>query len=544
MPIGGGLSRSPVRTLNGAVASAVPLAASAGVHVLKGGGNAFDAAVAVAAVEGVCNPGMCGLGGEAFALLYEARTSKVYGLVSVGAAAQKATPEWFQSQGHNTIPAWGPLSAALPGELAALEAILRRFGTRPMSELLEPAVRYAEKGVALSDQVAVLFYQSKEAIARFPSSARIYLKADGSPYRSGEVLVQRDLARSLRRVAQGGADEFYRGELGKTIASVWARDGGLYTAAELSAHQADLYEDPLSVSYRGLRVHEPKLPSQGIMLLEMLNVLGGFDLAALGPGVEATHLMVEAKKLTFADRNAHLGDPRFVDAPVERLLSPEHAEALRGRIDPARAAEVAMAPSTGSDTHTSSFVVVDAGGNAVSFIHSNSNVFGSGYVVEGTGILLNNRIGRGFTLQPGHPNVIAPGKRTMHTLTCFLLTDERGRLRLAGGTPGGDSQTQTGLQVLANILDFGMNVQEAIEMPRWASVPGTDPASMSRPVQVLVEPEMPASLVRGLAAKGHVVVPHRDPVVPGNFQVIAVDPETGVRTAASDPRGDGHAAAY
>ena len=542
-PPRGTLSRSPVLTRGGVVASAAPLAASAGIRVLQEGGNAFDAAIATAALECVCLPPLCGLGGEVFAILYEAKSGQVFGLNSSGAAPRQASPQLFWNQGYKVMPAEGPHSCAVPGEVAAYEAILGRFGTRKLSDLLEPAIGYAEEGFPLPAMLGKAFHRFADKLRSYASTARALTK-NGEPYQPGEVLVQKDLARSLRRVAQGGADEFYRGETALEIVQALQSAGGLHTREDFAEHAAELYQPPLSTTYRGYTVYETRPPSQGFLVLEMLNLLEGFDLASLGPlSADAIHLMVEAKKLAFADRNVSMGDPKLVQTPLEELVSKEYAARRKAAIDPHRAkVEVSAGLAPQRQGETSYFCVVDAQGNAVSFIHSLFHFFGSGFIAGNTGILLNSR-GRGFSLAPGHPNLIAPSKRPMHTLNCYMVA-RNGRPFIVGGTPGGDFQPQGNVQIITDLLDFGLDVQEAVEAPRWHSFPGTDQATLDAPPELHTEPHMPEETIRKLEAKGHSVAPGGPGMGFGVVQLIRIHPESGVRAAASDPRSDGHAVAH
>jgi gamma-glutamyltranspeptidase/glutathione hydrolase len=317
----------------------------------------------------------------------------------------------------------------------------------------------------------------------------------------------------------------------------------LFTWQDFAGHQAEVYE-PITTTYRGHTVFQTRPPSQGYLLLEMLNLVEGFDLASLGHNsAEAIHLMVEAKKMAFADRNRLAADPRFVDWPLEELISKEYANRRRAEIHPRQVARASVPQPVEADGDTTYFCVADGAGNGVSWIHSLSNGFGSSFVAEGTGVLFNNRAGRGFSLQSGHPNIIEPGKRTMHTLNCYLTVQD-GRVSIIGGTPGGDYQTQCGLQILTNLLDFELDPQQAVEAPRWWSFPGTDPATIDTPMQVRVEPGFPEEVVPRLEAMGHRVVRRRAGVYDGKVQLIVWDYQRGVMMGASDPRGDGHAAAW
>lgn len=538
-----GLSRSLVYGRRGMVCSNSPLAATAGIKVMQDGGNAFDAALAVAATEAVTLIPLCGMGGDSFVLLYEAATGQVTGVNSSGAAATGATAGYYRAMGYRTMPLEGPHSISVPGEVAAWEEIHRRFGTKPLSQLLEPAIGYAEAGFPVPPGIGRSIAHGAGKLSRFPASAAIYLPG-GTPKAEGDLLANPDLANSLRLVAQNGADEFYRGGLARRLVKELGRAGGLFTEADFAGHRAEVY-DPISTTYRGHLVYQTRPPSQGFLLLEMLNLVEGFDLAALGQNsAQAIHLMAEAKKIAYADRNRWAGDPKFIEWPLDELIDKDYAARRRPEIDPGRAADqtFSLLPVDG-DGDTTYFCVADGAGNCVSWIHSLSNAFGSGFVAAGTGVLFNNRAGRGFNLEPGHPNVIEPGKRTMHTLNCYL-TLQNGQPAIVGGTPGGDFQPQCGLQILANLIDYGMAPQAAVEAPRWWSFPGTDPASLATPLELRVEAGMPAAVVRELEALGHRVAPRRPGINDGKVQLIVRDRQTGTLKGASDPRGDGQAAAW
>jgi gamma-glutamyltranspeptidase/glutathione hydrolase len=538
-----GLSRSLVYGRRGIVCSNSPLAASVGIKVMQEGGNAFDAALAVAAVETVTIVPMCGLGGDSFILLYQASSGKVTGINSSGVAANGASADYYRSLGHSTMPIDGAHSISVPGEVAAWEEGHHRFCTRSVAQLLDAAIGYAEDGFPLPPGIGGSFEHNVDKLAQFPSSASVYLRNSRPPC-EGDVLVNRDLARSLRRVVEGGAEEFYRGGLAKEMVQGLRDAGGLFTEEDFAGHHAEVYE-PITTTYRGQVVYQTRPPSQGFLLLEMLNLVEGFDLASLGyNSPEAIHLMVEAKKIAYDDRNRMAGDPKLVDWPLEQVTSKEYALSRRADISPGGITppRPSLQP-VDADGDTTYFCVADGDGNCVSWIHSLSNAFGSGLVAGGTGILFNNRAGRGFSLVPGHPNVIAPGKRTMHTLNCYLTLKD-GQPAIIGGTPGGDFQAQCGLQVLTNLLDFGLSPQEAVEAPRWWSFPGTDPASIDTPLELRTEFGMPEETIRRLERIGHKVARRRPGIHDGKVQLIIRDSESGVLAGASDPRGDGHAAAW
>ena len=529
-------ARSAVYADGGMVCTGHPLATAAGADVLRRGGNAADAVLAAAGVLSVVQPMMCGLGGDTFCVWY-GHEGQVEALSDSGAAPALATPEAYHALGHGArMPGRGMLSASVPGAVDAAFTALRRWGSGrfDMEALWAPAVAYARNGHRLMPRVAHHLGLARDALAQYPASARIYLRPDGTPLRTGDRLVQADYACSLELVARGGPEVLYRGALAERIDAYMRSHGGLMRGEDLAAHHADV-EAPLSVPYRDAVVHMPPLPSQGIILLEMLRIAEGWDLAGMAAADEI-HLLVEAKKRAYADRLAYAGDPRFVDVPLGRLLSAEFAAERRASIDPRRAAD-GVAPGE-AESDTTYLCAADRDGNALSYITSLSAAFGCAEVIEGTGIMLNNRAGRGFTLEEGHPNILAPGKRTMHTLQCYLVTRADGSLWLVGATPGGDGQAQWNLQVLTQRIDHGLDPQAAVEAPRWTSHPGTDPAGLPAPYRLDIEDGLPEAVYADLAARGHTLrrMPYLSGV--GDEQLIERLAD-GCLVGGSDPRGDG-----
>ncbi len=535
--------RAPVFARRGVVATGHPLASAAGLRVLMDGGNAVDAAIAAAGVLGVVQPMMSGLGGDTFIILWRAAERRAYALNGSGVAPYAATREWFTSRGHAQMPLRGMLSVSVPGAADAMVTALDRWGSGRFSlvRLLEGAIEYAESGFPVALKVAGWIGEVAAVLSRYPSSAKIYLP-NGRPPRPGETLVNPDLARSLRAVAEGGREAFYRGELAGRMAAYMREHDGLLTEREFAEHTSDVHE-PISTTYRRYRVCTTAPPSQAAILLEMLNIIEGFAPEELRWGTaRAVHLMVEAKKLAVADRLAYLGDPRKVASPLETLLSKEFADRRRREID-GRAArrEVAAGALPEAVGETTYLCAADAEGNMVSFITSLSASFGCGEVVEGTGIMLNNRAGRGFTLEEGHPNCIAPGKRTMHTLMPFLALRD-GAPWLAWGTPGGDGQPQWDMQAFSAVVDSGIGLQATVELPRWTSFPTTDPANLPAPFELRVEAGFPDDTLAELERLGHDLrhLPARSTM--GGMQAIQVG--AGGYVGASDPRVDGCAIGF
>ncbi len=526
----------------GMVASAHPVAAFIGLAILQRGGNAFDAAIAVAAAEGVVLPMKCGLGGDAFVVLHDAKKREMVAYNGSGVAAAGATADYYISRGHKEMPLDGVHAVSVPGAVSVYEAIWKRYCTMPWAELWAPAIELAEKGVAITEYISKRYAERADTLAKFEWSAKQFLPNGRAPA-AGERWAAPLLAKSLRTVAKGGAEAFYRGEIAEKLVAYFKSVGGLFELDDFAQQQAVTYT-PIASDYRGYTVHETAPPSQGFLLLEQLNIIEGFDLKSLAPfSAERMHLLIEAKKLAFADRNRYAGDPAFVKWPLEAFMSKAHAAQRRALIDPQRAQWPAGAVVPEHNGDTSYFAVADGDGNALSFIHSLSNSFGSCLVGGETGITMNNRAGRGFSIDPKHPNVIAPGRRTMHTLNAYLMC-RNGEPWLVGGTPGGDQQTQWSTQVISGIVDHGMSLQDAVDAPRWYSFPGTDPGTLERAPKVKIEQRAPKTACDALAGMGHAVEMIGPWSGGGAVQLIQLDRERGVLRGASDPRPGGMALGF
>jgi gamma-glutamyltranspeptidase len=543
--------QSPVFGSHGMVAAAHPLTVAAGLHVLEQGGNAVDAVISAALTAGVVMPEMCGIGGDLFAIVHAPSTNGravTTSFLGSGIAPKGASIEHMRThgdpdgKGRVRMPYRGSLAPGVPGMVDAVFRMLEQFGTRSFAELAEPAITHAEQGFPLTPLGAGYIASSADLLRQYPSSADVFLVGGSAPA-AGDILKNPGLARSMRRIAEGGRDVFYQGGLAKEIAQFLAATGGAITVDDLSGHTTTV-EAPLRTTYRGYTVYQTGLPTQGLILLESLNLAEQVDPETLAAwGTQATHVLAEATKIAYADRNGYAGDPAFVDTPVSTLLSKEWAATRYARIDPGKAAEGVPAGDL-QDGDTTHIAVVDGNGMMVSLIESVSSNFGCGVVAGETGIVLNNRVGRGFSLEAGHPNQYAPGKKTMHTLNCFSVADASGRPVLVGGTPGGDGQPQWNLQTLVGLIDGGLDVQAAIELPRWTVWPGTDPISLPNPYELRVEDRLGAAALAELADMGHRVRTTGPWAGGGASQAIARDPDTGVIAGGSDPRVEGLALGF
>jgi gamma-glutamyltranspeptidase/glutathione hydrolase len=535
-------TRSVVMARNGAIATSQPLATAAGLRVLQSGGNAIDAAVTAAAVLSVVEPTMNGAGGDLFAIVYDAKTKKVHGLNASGRAPAAATVDEFRKRGLQKIPLRGELSVSVPGVVDGWSELLAKHGTRTMAQALEPAIKYARDGYAVSEIIAGQWKSVETLLARDPRTAAIYLPGGKAPA-PGDVFRNPALAASLESIAKDGRDAFYKGAIAKAIGDDMRRRNGLLTAKDLADHHADWVE-PLSTTYRGYQVLELPPNTQGVTALEMLNILEGVDLKALGHNSAAyLHMLVEAKRIAFADRDAWLGDPASTPkVAVDRMLSKEYAAQRRKEINGERVADSYKALAIDGRTtpdggdhpiamgDTIYLTAADSEGNVISLIQSLYETFGSGIVAGDTGIVLHDR-GSLFSLAPGHPNQLAPGKRPFHTLVPAMVLKD-GAPWVSFGVMGGDMQAQGHAQVLANLIDFGMNIQEAGEAPRFRHTDGG----------LALESAFSADARTGLTARGHRLIQSQG--VWGGFQGIMIDPKTHVLLAGSDPRKDGMAAGW
>jgi gamma-glutamyltranspeptidase / glutathione hydrolase len=519
-------TRPTVRAANGLVASGHHLATAAGLAALRDGGNAADAAVTAAAVCAVVMPHRTSFGGDVFAQVYDARTREVRVFNGSGAAPRSITRERF----GGAFPRYGALVATVPGAIAGL-AELAELGRRGLDRALEPAIAYAEDGFPVSDVLAAAIAEEGERLALDPEAARI-LGPRGRWPRPGEMLQQPELAASLREIARDGADAFYRGPLGERFGAGIDAIGGEIDGPDLAAHRTD-HPDPLAIEYRGLRVFGQPPVSQGHILLEELAIGAGLDLATHEWGsAELVHLMVEIKKLAFADRDAHAGDPAHVDFDARRLIDADFVAGRRRAVS-AKASERIDAGSLMTPADTTYLAVVDRDGNAISLIQSVFSAFGAACIVPETGVLLNNRL-TGFSLDARSPNALAPGKRPVHTLNTVLVLDGS-TPRFVFGTPGRQAQVQTNFQLAVALIDFGMDMQRAIEEPRWYHESGR---------ALRVERRYPEAVRRALAGKGHeIALLDEWDELTGGAQGIAIEPN-GAFAGGADPRREGYAAGY
>lgn len=507
-----------------AVSSDHPLASAAGAEVLRRGGNAIDAAITMAAVLTVTRPHMNGPGGDAFMIYYDAKTKKVYALNGSGRAGSKATPAFFASRNLTEVPSSGILSVSVPGAPQAWADALQRFGTIPLSKALEPAIQYAEQGFPVTPRLAADFFELARKIDADPELSRTFIPGRRIP-EVGSILRQSDLARSLRAIATQGPDVFYKGEIAKQIVAFMEKEGGLLTAEDLAKHTST-WTQPIETTYRALRVLAFAPPTQGATTLELLNIAEQFDLKAMGHNsTEYLNTLTRAAQFAYADRDAHLADPAFVQVPLERLLSKSYAADVAARIR----AGTADLPDGYLDREgngdTIYLCVVDKDGNAVSYIQSLFAGFGSGRMVPGTGITLHNR-GALYVLDPAHPQVIAPGKRPFHTLNPMMVLHPDGSPHMVLGSPGGDGQPQTVVQVLNNMLLFGMQPQAAVEAPRL----------QANGLRASVETGMLADSGSALRARGLTVREQPPSASFGGASVIVIHPVSKARMVGSDFR--------
>jgi gamma-glutamyltranspeptidase/glutathione hydrolase len=533
-------TRSAVMARQGMAATSQPLATAAAIRILQQGGNAVDAAIAANAVLGVVEPMSCGLGGDLFAIIWDAKTRRLVGLNASGRSPAAATIELFQSKGLSEIPTHGPLSWSVPGCVDGWDQLLTRFGTKTWSELLAPAIAYAETGFPVSEIIAAEWRAGEPSLKAIATSAACFFPGGHAPA-AGSIFRNPGLARSLRLIARDGKNAFYRGPLANTIVRYSQSAGGLFAQADFSGH-VSTFVDPVSTKYRGYDIWELPPNGQGIAVLEMLNLLEPFDLKRLGPqSADALHLLIEAKKLAYEDRARFYADPDFGPLPTTSLISKSYAQARRADLKPDRA-NSHPTPGDPRQADTIYLTVVDHDFNCVSLIQSNFHGFGSHHVPGDLGFVLQNR-GCSFALDPKHLNRLDPRKRPFHTIIPGFITKD-GKPWLSFGLMGGDMQAQGHAQVICNLIDFGMDVQEAGDAPRFRHFGSSEPTG--QPAKdggvVALESGISAEVRRRLQAKGHKL--GEAPGTFGGYQAIRIDLEHGILIGGSDPRKDGAAMGY
>ena len=526
--------RSPVYSRNGIVATSQPLATAAGLEILSKGGNAADAAVAAGAALNVTEPGSTGIGGDMFALYYSADTKRVTALNGSGRAPAALTLDRLKKEGFsNELPPFHAHTATVPGACAGWFELINKYGLLPMSEILAPAIRLASEGFPVGPITSYSWQRGAQNQLRSAPNGH-ELTIDGRGPQPGEVFRNANLARTFEIVARGGVSAFYQGQIAEAIVAVIQEAGGCLSLEDLASHTST-WEKPISVTYRGLRVHECPPNGQGITALIALNILEGFDLSGLAPlSTECLHLTIEAMRLAFADSRWYVADPKFSNVPIEELLSKEYANERRKLIDLKRATVDQKRGTPVSSSGTVYLSVVDKFGNACSFINSNYWGFGTGIVPKGFGFTLQNR-GHNFSLDPNHPNALEPRKRPYHTIIPAMVTRDDGSLYASYGVMGGFMQPQGHVQVLSALVDHGLDPQSALDLPRFC----IDVEESGG--RVALEDGIPANVVSDLEKLGHPAysVSGYDRSLFGRGQVILRDPETGVLCGGSDPRADG-----
>jgi gamma-glutamyltranspeptidase/glutathione hydrolase len=533
-------TRSAVLAQHGMAATSQPLATAAAVRVLQDGGNAIDAAIAADVVLGVVEPMSCGIGGDLFAIVWDAKSGKLYGLNASGRAPRAATIAYFREKGLKSIPTRGPFSWSVPGCVDGWATLHAKFGKKPLTEVLAPAIAYADEGFPVSEIIAADWLASAPDLAAVPTSAACFLPGGKAP-RTGDVFKNSGLARSLRLIARDGRDAFYKGPIADAMVAYSRSAGGLFAKEDFEQH-ASTWVEPVSVNYRGFDVWELPPNTQGIAALQMLNVLEGYDLHALGrDSPELLHLMIEAKKLAYEDRARYYADPEFSKVPLQGLLSKEYAAKRRALIDPSKARQD-LSAGTPPGADTIYMTVVDGDFNAISLIQSNYVGFGSNHVPGDLGFPLQNR-GCLFALDPDHPNRLEPGKRPFHTIIPSFVTKD-GKPWFTFGVMGGDMQAQGHVQVLVNMIDFGLDVQEAGDAPRWRHFGSSEPTGTQAEDggTVALESGFGPDVTNALKARGHRLGTSRGTF--GGYQGIRIDLERRVLIGGSDPRKDGCAMGY
>jgi len=535
-------TRSEVIATHGMVATSQPLAALIGIDILKKGGSAVDAAIAVNAALGLMEPTSCGIGGDLFAIVWDNKEKKLYGINASGPAPLAISLDYFKKRGIKRIPLHGPLPWTVPGAVDGWYELHKKFGKLPWKELFEPAIKYAEEGFPLSELIAFYWQRSVRMFKEYENFQKLYAPG-GKILKKGDIFKNPDLARTYRLIAEKGRDAFYKGEIARRIVAYSRRVGGFFQYKDFAIYHAE-WVKPLSVNYKGYDVWELPPNGQGIAVLQMLNMLKHFNLKAMGHNsAQYLHTLIEIKKIVYEDRARYYADPKFAKIPIERLLSEEYALERLKLFNPHRALRRIPASDLPIEHGDTAYLtVVDKDFNAVSLIQSNYAGFGSGMVPDGLGFTLQDR-GALFSLEEGHPNVIAPGKRPFHTIIPGFVT-KNGEPVFSFGVMGGAMQPQGHVQVLLNIIEFGMNIQEAGDAPRFRHAGSSQPNGgvMEDGGIVYLESGIPYQTIRDLLAKGHRIAFQRGGF--GGYQGIWIDTKRHILIGASESRKDGCAIGY
>jgi gamma-glutamyltranspeptidase/glutathione hydrolase len=533
-------TRSEVIAQHGMACTSQPLASQVALDILKAGGNAIDAAIAANAVLGLVEPVSNGIGGDLFAIVWDAKTSRLYGLNASGRSPQSLSLEYFKGKSYEKIPSYGPLPVSVPGCVDGWFELHEKFGSMDMDQILKPVITYAKEGFPVSEVIAYYWAGNARSLSRYPNVSEVYMPGGKAPGK-GDIFKNLSLANTLELIAQGGRDAFYKGEIARIIDAFMKEQGGFLSYEDLAMHSSEWVE-PVSSNYRGYDVWELPPNGQGIAALQILNILEGYDVAAMGFGSsEYIHHFVEAKKLAFEDRAKYYADPAFNDLPVEELISKEYAAQRRELIQPGRASRNLDAGEV-EHGNTIYMTVADEEGNMVSLIQSNYRGMGSGMCPPGLGFILQDR-GELFTLEEGHFNVYEPGKRPFHTIIPAFITKD-GAPWMSFGVMGGSMQPQGHAQIVINMIDFGMNLQEAGDAPRIRHDGSSQPtgSKMTDGGVVNLESGFPYEAIRELVQKGHNVQYSVGGY--GGYQAILRDNKNGVYFGASESRKDGQAAGY
>ena len=538
-------TRSEVIAPQAMAATSHPLATQIALDVMKRGGSAMDAAIAANAALGLMEPTGNGMGGDLFAIVWDPKTNKLHGYNGSGRSPKSLTLEHFEQQGLKDIPPLGPLPVSVPGTVDGWFALHGRFGKLPMKDVLAPTIRYARQGHPVAETIAYYWARSVPRLSPYPGFKQQFT-IDGRAPRTGELWKNPNLADTLQKISDGGRDAFYKGEIARTIDVYFKANGGFLTYEDLATHQGEWVE-PVSTNYRGFDVWELPPNGQGIAALQMLNVLEGYDFSKIAYGsAEHVHLFVEAKKLAFADRARWYADPAFQPAPVAKLISKAYADQRRALISTDKVVKEVQpgTPAELDEGDTIYLTTADADGMMVSLIQSNYRGMGSGMAPPGLGFILQDR-GEMFVLKRGHPNTYAPGKRPFQTIIPAFIT-RNGQPFASFGLMGGAMQPQGHVQIVMNLVDFGMNLQEAGDAPRIQHENDTEPTGQNTAMRdggvVQLESGFPYETIRALMDKGHHVEWALGPY--GGYQAIRRDPKTGVYFGASESRKDGQAAGY